>query len=75
VELHILQERMVLNLSTEIPQRRAEYEAKLKTFGTGTVGCVVLDSKGKIAVATSTGGKGLKFRTHLRFSYCSRKLC
>jgi L-asparaginase len=53
---------MVLNLSTEIPQRRAEYEAKLKTFGTGTVGCVVLDSKGKIAVATSTGGKGLKFQ-------------
>jgi L-asparaginase len=52
---------MVLNLSTEIPQRRAEYEAKLKTFGTGTVGCVVLDSKGKIAVATS-GGKVLKFR-------------
>jgi L-asparaginase len=51
---------------------RAEYEAKLKTFGTGTVGCVVLDSKGKIAVATSTGGKGLKFGTHLRFSYCSR---
>ena len=46
--------------STEIPQRRAEYEAKLKTFGTGTVGCVVLDSKGKIAVATSTGGKGFE---------------
>jgi L-asparaginase len=52
----------------------AEYEAKLKTFGTGTVGCVVLDSKGKTA-ATSTGGKGLKSGTHLRFSYCSRKLC
>ena len=46
--------------STEIPQRRTEYEAKLKTFGTGTVGCVVLDSKGKIAVATSTGGKGFE---------------
>ena len=46
--------------STEIPQRKAEYEAKLKTFGTGTVGCVVLDSKGKIAVATSTGGKGFE---------------
>ena len=46
--------------STEIPQRRAEYEAKLKTLGTGTVGCVVLDSKGKIAVATSTGGKGFE---------------
>jgi L-asparaginase len=46
--------------STEIPQRRAEYEAKLKATGTGTVGCVVLDSEGKIAVATSTGGKGFE---------------
>ena len=46
--------------STEIPQRRAEYEAKLKSLGTGTVGCVVLDSNGKIAVATSTGGKGFE---------------
>ena len=46
--------------STEIPQRRAEYEAKLKPTGTGTVGCVALDSNGKIAVATSTGGKGFE---------------
>ncbi len=46
--------------STEIPQRRAEYEAKLKATGTGTVGCVALDSSGKIAVATSTGGKGFE---------------
>jgi L-asparaginase len=46
--------------STEIPQRRAEYEAKLKANGTGTVGCVVLDKDGKIAVATSTGGKGFE---------------
>ena len=46
--------------STEIPQRRAEYEAKLKATGTGTVGCVALDSNGKIAVATSTGGKGFE---------------
>ncbi|MFV8354402.1 isoaspartyl peptidase/L-asparaginase [Flavobacterium sp. XS2P14] len=46
--------------STEIPKRRAEYEAKLKTLGTGTVGCVILDSNGKIAVATSTGGKGFE---------------
>ena len=46
--------------STEIPQRKAEYEAKLKSTGTGTVGCVALDSKGKIAVATSTGGKGFE---------------
>ena len=46
--------------STEIPQRRAEYEAKLKSIGTGTVGCVALDTNGKIAVATSTGGKGFE---------------
>lgn len=46
--------------STEIPQRKAEYEAKLKSNGQGTVGCVVLDSDGKLAVATSTGGKGFE---------------
>ena len=46
--------------STEIPQRRAEYEAKRKASGTGTVGCVALDQNGKIAVATSTGGKGFE---------------
>lgn len=46
--------------STEISQRRAEYEAKLKGLGTGTVGCVALDKNGKIAVATSTGGKGFE---------------
>ncbi|MFV8322343.1 isoaspartyl peptidase/L-asparaginase [Flavobacterium sp. LB3P21] len=46
--------------STEIPQRRAEYEAKLKSLGTGTVGCVALDTNGRIAVATSTGGKGFE---------------
>ncbi|NBL66062.1 asparaginase [Flavobacterium sp. NST-5] len=46
--------------STEIPQRRKEYEAKLTATGIGTVGCVALDSEGKIAVATSTGGKGFE---------------
>lgn len=46
--------------STEIPQRRTEYDAKLQSLGTGTVGCVALDSKGKIAAATSTGGKGFE---------------
>lgn len=48
------------SFSTEIPQRRAEYEAKLKSQGTGTVGCVALDQNRKIAVATSTGGKGFE---------------
>lgn len=46
--------------STEIPQRKAEYEAKVKANGQGTVGCVVLDNDGKLAVATSTGGKGFE---------------
>ncbi len=46
--------------STEIPQRKAEYEAKLKGQGLGTVGCVALDKNGKLAVATSTGGKGFE---------------
>ena len=46
--------------SNEIPQRRSEYEAKLKSLGTGTVGCVALDKNGKIAAATSTGGKGFE---------------
>lgn len=46
--------------STEIPQRRSEYEAKLASAGTGTVGCVALDKDGKIAAATSTGGKGFE---------------
>jgi len=46
--------------STEIPQRRSEYQAKLASSGTGTVGCVALDKDGKIAVATSTGGKGFE---------------
>lgn len=48
------------NFSTEIPKRREEYEAKLKNGGKGTVGCVVLDKQGKLAVATSTGGKGFE---------------
>ena len=46
--------------STETPQRRSEYEAKLAATRMGTVGCVALDSDGKIAVATSTGGKGFE---------------
>lgn len=44
----------------ELPQRRKEYEAKLASQGLGTVGCVALDAQGKIAVATSTGGKGFE---------------
>ena len=46
--------------STETPERRAEYEKKLASTGTGTVGCVALDANGRLAVATSTGGKGFE---------------
>ncbi len=48
------------NFSTEIPQRRKEFEAKLNNGGKGTVGCVAIDKTGKLAVATSTGGKGFE---------------
>lgn len=48
------------DFSTEIPQRRKEYEEKLKNGGKGTVGCVALDQHGKLAAATSTGGKGFE---------------
>lgn len=46
--------------STEIPQRRNEYEAKLAASRIGTVGCVALDAHGRLAAATSTGGKGFE---------------
>lgn len=46
--------------STEIPQRREEYNAKLEATRLGTVGCVALDANGKLAAATSTGGKGFE---------------
>ena len=46
--------------STEIPQRRREFEDKIKNGGKGTVGCVALDQNGRLAAATSTGGKGFE---------------
>jgi L-asparaginase len=46
--------------STETPERRADYEKKLASKGKGTVGCVALDKDGRIAAATSTGGKGFE---------------
>lgn len=48
------------SFSTEIPQRRNEYEAKLAATRIGTVGCVALDAHGRLAAATSTGGKGFE---------------
>ena len=41
-------------------ERRNEYKQKLKASKTGTVGCIALDSKGRLAAATSTGGKGFE---------------
>jgi L-asparaginase len=46
--------------NTETLQRKKEYEDKLASTGLGTVGCVVLDDKGNLAAATSTGGKGFE---------------
>ena len=57
----------VETFSTEIPERRAEYEAKLAASRLGTVGCVALDNEGKLAAATSTGGKGFEI------PYCSTR--
>uniref|UniRef100_UPI00404988C3 isoaspartyl peptidase/L-asparaginase n=1 Tax=Flavobacterium sp. TaxID=239 RepID=UPI00404988C3 len=48
------------SFSTEIPQRRVEFEAKKAATGTGTVGCVAIDANNALAVATSTGGKGFE---------------
>jgi L-asparaginase len=48
------------SFSTEIPQRRVEFEAKKAATGTGTVGCVAMDANNALAVATSTGGKGFE---------------
>lgn len=46
--------------STETVERRKDYEEKVKATRTSTVGCVALDKDGKIAAATSTGGKGFE---------------
>jgi len=46
--------------STETAERRKDYEEKLKSSRTSTVGCVVLDKDGGIAAGTSTGGKGFE---------------
>ena len=46
--------------STETEERRRDYEEKVKSSRTSTVGCVALDVNGNIAAATSTGGKGFE---------------
>lgn len=45
----------------ETESRRRSYIEKLsESSRVGTVGCVALDAEGKLAVATSTGGKGFE---------------
>ena len=46
--------------NVETIERRQEYQERLISSGQGTVGCVVLDKEGKLAAATSTGGKGFE---------------
>ena len=46
--------------STETAERRHEFLTKKQSSGTGTIGCVVQDRKGRLAAATSTGGKGFE---------------
>ena len=48
------------SFSTETEERRNEYNMKLKSSKTGTVGCIALDGNGHLAAATSTGGKGFE---------------
>ena len=48
------------SFSTETPERKKEFNLKSNNSKTGTVGCVALDNKGHLAVATSTGGKGFE---------------
>lgn len=50
----------VPNFNVETEERFQEYQQRLKSSGQGTVGCVVLDKNGKLAAATSTGGKGFE---------------
>jgi L-asparaginase len=44
----------------ETPHRAEEYKMKTGQAALGTVGCVALDKQGRLAAATSTGGKGFE---------------
>src|SRR5574343_87329 len=43
------EEKSIPFYNPELPQRRKEYEEKVKSLGLGTVGCVALDAARKIA--------------------------
>ena len=46
--------------NTETDESRAAYEKQKHEKPFGTVGCVVMDAEGRLAAATSTGGKGFE---------------
>ncbi|MDM1550544.1 isoaspartyl peptidase/L-asparaginase [Empedobacter falsenii] len=48
------------HFNPETEQRKKEFEEKINSTRTSTVGCVCLDGDNNIAVATSTGGKGFE---------------
>lgn len=51
----------VEHYNPETPQRRREFEVKTAAAARkGTVGCVAIDAAGRLAAATSTGGKGFE---------------
>ncbi len=50
-----------LPFNPETTERKREFEGKIsRKKGLGTVGCVALDAEGRLAAATSTGGKGFE---------------
>jgi L-asparaginase len=59
--VHFARKNGFESFSTEIPQRRTEYEEKLKSSGTGTVGCVAFDQNGKKRQPHLQEVKDLKF--------------
>ncbi len=47
--------------NSETPLRKQQYLKKINdSFRKGTVGCVAIDKEGRLAAATSTGGKGFE---------------
>lgn len=59
--LHFARKNGFNYFNPETPQRKEQFLQKLnESVRTGTVGCVAIDKEGKLAAATSTGGKGFE---------------